>query len=108
MRTIKSFEEIKNILRKFKRANGVGYVITPQLLLIGEKIGLFGYSEALAKWREGSVFTEKVCEKDERIGIPSGLFISWNGPSLIRNGERIFLGIEKAIEEIEEALKGFS
>lgn len=102
---IKSFEEIKNILKQNKEASGVGYVIAPQLLKIASQIGLIGYDEALQQWTRTAISDEKVYQPGEVIPDGSGLFVDWEGDSLIRKGFGIYVGLKETIDRIEAVLK---
>jgi hypothetical protein len=106
--TVKSFEEIKDILKKYKRASGVGFVILPQLLKIAIQVGLVGYWEAQQKWLESSIYGASVGAEgvEGREVKPRSIAISWEGPGLWRdNTGCIRVGIERTIQEIEMLLK---
>ncbi len=102
---IKSLNEIKSILAKFKNAGGVGFVIAPQLIKIAIQVGLLGYERALIRWQTNLVITETT-DTDDTNKMVNGLFINYEGPSLaIIKGNNICLGIKRTIEDIELAIK---
>jgi hypothetical protein len=105
--TVKSFEEIKDILKKYKRASGVGFVILPELVHIATKLGLVGYGDALLEWHKSSITGQSVGKgKTEEEKLPRSIAISWEGPGLWRdNTGCIRVGIERTIQEIEMLLK---
>jgi len=102
---IKSLNEIKSVLSKFKKASGVGYVVAPQLIKIAHQVGLQGYDKAMNRWWGGMIKEEKVYQPGEAIPTWVDFGIDWDGPALIERNGRLLLGIRKTIEEIEEAIK---
>ena len=101
---IKSFEEIKKVLKQNKNAGGVGYVIAPELIKIAKDCGLLGYGEALTRWNETGSFSQSVIGKGEPIPNNFGLLIDWEGPALQYKGTNIAIGLEQTIRQIELAL----
>jgi len=101
---IKSFEEIKKILKQNKNADGVGYVIAPELIKIAKQVGLIGYDEALSRWKSTGIFAQNVVEKGEPLPNNFGLLISWEGPALQYKNTDIAIGIEQTIKQIELAI----
>lgn len=101
---IKSFDEVKAVIKQFPEASGVGYVVAPQLLKIGGHLGLPGCLAALEHWKVRSVIGEKVFVPGETIPTDNDFLISWEGPSLIMRNAKTIVGIKRLIEEIESAL----
>jgi len=101
---IKSLEEIKSILKKFKNASSVGYVVTPQLIKIAIQVGLMGYDEARIRWSNSNVFTDEATDDPEKLST-STLLIVWEGLPIRQRNEQIIIGIKRTIEDIETAIK---
>jgi hypothetical protein len=101
---IKSLDEIKHILSTNPEFNGVGYVVTPQLLKIAHHVGLVGYDEALLLWNTTGVMNERVYQKGEDRPKDFGLQVNWDGPSLLRCNGGILVGLKKTLENIEAAI----
>lgn len=103
---IKSFNEVKRILKKFPEASGVGYVLTGQVLKIAKQLGMIGYAEALMAWHESKVFSEKVFDNDaDALRADVRLIINWKGLGLRLIENTYIVGLYRTIEDIEEALK---
>lgn len=106
---IKSFEEIRGVLEKFKESGGVGYVITPQLLKIADQVGLVGYNQALMCWLNAGVFGAKVYEPGEVLptagdSTNTQILVNWDGPGLCYKNGIITVGIEQTIKNIQYLL----
>jgi hypothetical protein len=108
---IQSLEEIKKVLKKFKKAGGVGFVLAPKIIQIAQQVGLAGYSDAMARFLRGSIYSEQVITDvpidatdatDATDG--NGLLISWEGPSLRYISTNLCIGLERTLEEIELCL----
>ena len=102
---IKSFEEIKSILKKFKHAGGVGFTIAHELFKIASQVGLLGYADALNRWFSRSI-SSATTDETEIAKMSNGLSINWEGASLrIDSKNNIIVGLKRTIEDIELVVK---
>ena len=104
----KVLTEIKQILKKFPRFSDAGFVVFPVLGTLAHKLGLPGYMEAVTCYMNGDILTatgsaEGLCIHDLD---KHDVFLSWEGPAIRKVGNKVFVGLEETLRNVELASKG--
>jgi hypothetical protein len=99
---IVSFNEIKRIIEKFPKCEGVGFAVIPQLLKIAKELGMFQYIPALDVWNSCGVFNENPnAGLKQAIETNARICMEWEGIGIRKYKNTIIIGLRQLIDDIE-------
>lgn len=105
----RALKEIKEILKKFPRFGGVGFVVAPKIVKLAAELGLGGYDLALSYWLKNESLRDTCDEEElEKFTDPEntefGFGVFWEGANLRFFNNKCSVGLKNTLEQIETLL----
>jgi hypothetical protein len=97
-------EELERVINKFKKCDGVGYVVESLLLKTAEEVGLIGYGELIDIWKD-TIETEVFDKEHQPDPNKNYIFLSYDGVAIRKNKKGdYFIGIEETMKNIKKLI----